>query len=90
MPPWRESFTVEKWGDHLMAHDYGAVRTQKHLYVEYSNVERELYDLRDDPYQLENIYGSADPSLLGDLRQRLRALEDCAGKGCRPAENGGV
>lgn len=64
------------------------VRTETHIYVEYSNAERELYDLRNDPYQLRNVYGSADPSLLEDLRQRLDALENCAGKGCRAAENG--
>ncbi|HZY65722.1 MAG TPA: sulfatase [Rubrobacteraceae bacterium] len=87
--PWRESFTVEKWGDHLMSHDYRAVRTQTYIYVEYSNGERELYDLRNDPYQLRNVYDSADPSLLEDLRQRLGALKDCAGDECRAAENGG-
>ena len=59
-----------------------------HIYVEYSNAGRELYDLRNDPYQLRNVYGSADPSLLEDLRQRLGALKDCAGDECRAAENG--
>lgn len=87
--PWRDAFAVEKWGDHLMPHDYRAVRTRTHLYVEYSNGERELYDLREDPYQLRNVYGAADPRLVGDLSRRLDALEDCAGDGCRRAENGG-
>lgn len=85
--PWRDSFMVEKWGDHLMPHDYRSVRTETHIYVEYSNGERELYDLRNDPYQLRNIYGSADPDLLEGLHRRLAALENCAGDECRLAEN---
>ena len=42
--------------------------------------------MRSDPYQLQSIHESADPVLLEDLRGRLRALEDCAGAGCREAE----
>ncbi len=66
---------------------YGAARTNTHKYVEYGNGEAELYDLQNDPYELENLYETADPSLIEDLKVRLEALRDCEGDGCREAED---
>src|SRR5215216_4676114 len=66
---------------------YGAVRTNTHKYVEYGNGETELYDLEADPYELDNVYETADPSLIEDLKARLEALRDCRGEGCREAED---
>ncbi len=65
-----------------------AVRTGDFLYVEYGDGGRELYDLKEDPYQLENLYETADPGLLRSLQRRLAALRDCSGSGCRAAEDG--
>ena len=65
-----------------------AVRTGDHLYVEYGDGGRELYDLREDPHQLDNLYEKADPGLLRTLQERLAALRDCSGSGCRAAEEG--
>jgi arylsulfatase A-like enzyme len=59
---------------------YAAVRTRRHVYVEYENGERELYDLRRDPHQLRSR--QASPALAG-LRRRLERLRDCAGEDCR-------
>ncbi|MDQ4062300.1 MAG: sulfatase-like hydrolase/transferase, partial [Actinomycetota bacterium] len=67
--------------------DFRAVRTETHKYVEYDNGDREIYDLRNDPYELESIHESADPSLLEDLQARLEELRDCAYEGCREAED---
>ncbi|MGH3145866.1 MAG: sulfatase-like hydrolase/transferase, partial [Rubrobacter sp.] len=55
-------------------------------YVEYAKEEKELYDLRTDPYELENGYDPEAPPTR--LASRLRALEDCAGGTCRTAEDG--
>ena len=66
---------------------FKAVRTESHKYVEYDNGETELYDLEADPYELDNVYESAGPSLVEDLKTKLDALEDCAGEGCREAED---
>jgi N-acetylglucosamine-6-sulfatase len=66
---------------------FKAVRTETHKYVEHENGEKELYDLQNDPYELENIYESADPALLEDLKARLEALRDCSEEGCREAED---
>ena len=65
-----------------------AVRTESRLYVEYGDGGRELYDLREDPHQLDNLYETADPGLLRTLQRRLAALLDCSGAGCRTAEEG--
>ena len=65
-----------------------AVRTEDHLYVEYGNDERELYDLRKDPYQLNNRYRAAQPDLVRRLREQLEALRGCSGNNCRTTEDG--
>jgi hypothetical protein len=49
------------------------------VYVEYQSGPRELYDLRDDPDQLENIYATADPSHIADLTDRLEELATSQG-----------
>ena len=63
---------------------YGAIRTDRHLYVEYATGDLELYDLASDPFELRSRADAAD---YADARQALtRALarlRDCAGEGCR-------
>jgi N-acetylglucosamine-6-sulfatase len=66
-----------------------AVRTQNHLYVEYETGESELYDLREDPYQLDNAYEDAGLDDLWRLEGWLESLRDCAGEDCRVAEDAG-
>ena len=40
---------------HSASHEYAAIRTRRFTYVEYDDGERELYDLRRDPYELRNL-----------------------------------
>ncbi len=63
------------------------MRTRDHLYVEYETGERELYYMNEDPHQVENRYDATSPELLGYLKERLAALRDCSGPGCRAAED---
>jgi N-acetylglucosamine-6-sulfatase len=65
-----------------------AVRTSGYLYVEYATGERELYDLKEDPYQLKNGYDTTNPGLVRRMEERLDTLRGCAGATCRAAENG--
>jgi N-acetylglucosamine-6-sulfatase len=65
-----------------------AVRTEDRLYVEYETGESELYDLRRDPYQLNNVYEDTELKHLWRLEEGLDALRDCAGEECRVAEDG--
>jgi N-acetylglucosamine-6-sulfatase len=96
-PPgsWRTAFLVEhrrsaeEHASVRVVPDYDAVRTSRYHYVEYPTTgEKELYDLNTDPYELTNIYASAPPTLLSDLKTRLEALKSCAGAECKSAEDG--
>jgi arylsulfatase A-like enzyme len=59
------------------------IRVGRWKWIEYRSGERELYDVINDPYELDNR--AADPSLAG-LRTRLHqifeAAADCAGREC--------
>jgi N-acetylglucosamine-6-sulfatase len=74
--------TSREWGRPWMK----ALRTERHLYVEYKRGERELYDLEEDPYELRNRYATASPDLKRRLEGQLDALRHCAAEECRAAE----
>ena len=60
------------------------VRTRRWFYAEYSNGERELYDLVADPDELTSRH--LDPTYAAveaDLARRLAALRSCSGASCR-------
>jgi N-acetylglucosamine-6-sulfatase len=64
-------------------HPYAAIRTDRYLYVDHSTGEEELYDLREDPYQLENrVDDPAFEATRRALARRLDRLRDCAGPDC--------
>lgn len=85
---WRDAFLIEAAGHERIGRpSYKAVRTRDHTYVEYANGEKELYDLRDDPYQLRSRHKNADRGLMQELQKRLAALERCSGEVCRQAED---
>ncbi len=86
---WRRAFRQgagarEDWGRPGLE----AIRTEDHLYVEYDTGERELYDLKEDPYQLNNEYAAAEPDLIRQLGGWLGALRECAGADCHTVEDG--
>lgn len=65
---------------------YAALRTATHAFVVYGDGERELCDLRSDPYELANIILKADRSLVNQLDAWLTAFLKCHGAqlpGCR-------
>ncbi|MDP8973446.1 MAG: DUF4976 domain-containing protein, partial [Actinomycetota bacterium] len=66
---------------------FWAVRTETYKYVEYDNGDVELYDLEADPYEMESIHESANPTLIEDLKAKLEALKSCSEEGCREAED---
>jgi arylsulfatase A-like enzyme len=66
--------------------DYQTVRTNTHAYVQWKTGERELYDLRKDPFQLENMNETADRLLKARLRTRLHMLAACRGSACVATE----
>jgi N-acetylglucosamine-6-sulfatase len=62
---------------------YAALRTATHIYVVYSTGEKELYDLANDPYELNNIIATADRKMVEEFDRWLSAYRKCKGAGCR-------
>jgi hypothetical protein len=66
---------------------FRGLRLQTMSYVEYRTGEVELYDLKADPYQLNNLASKADPKLLAQLSQRMKELATCKAAECRSSED---
>jgi N-acetylglucosamine-6-sulfatase len=83
---WRMSLLMENMegpGERAPRPPYSGVRHQDEVYVEYGSGEAEYYDLKADPYQLENRPQDAPQA----IKDQLAALKDCAGNGCRKADH---
>ncbi len=70
---WRTSFLIEYYSDIVFPHvrnmGYKAVRTRRHKYIQYTDQEGmdELYDLKNDPYEMNNVI---------DQREQRARLEE--------------
>lgn len=98
---WRDAVLVEHHGLPSSALDpdrqspasgnpttYEAMRTSGFLYVEYKDGEREFYDLRHDPYELNNLAAGLSAGQLSRLHTELTRLERChTGASCWAAEH---
>jgi N-acetylglucosamine-6-sulfatase len=88
---WRSSFLIEYFSDTVFPRirnmGYVAVRTTRHKYIEYRELENmnELYDLEADPYEEHNLIGvpEAHPVLerMQSELQRLQAETGYHGPG---------
>jgi arylsulfatase A-like enzyme len=93
-PPgdWRQAILVEHLGPNRPGRNpdfqqppsgnpttYEAMRTRDFLYVEYRDGEHELYDLRQDPFELHNLASGLTVQLQALLHSQLVALEQCHG-----------
>jgi len=74
-------------GELDQAATFNGIRTRDMLYVEYGSGERELYDMRADPFQLANVIRKTDPALVATFSERLEALAGCAAGQCRGLED---
>ena len=86
--------TVVESARHARLSDFNAVVTKRWKLVDYINSDREeLYDLRDDPYELTNLMvggwqslrlmSPARQDLVRELRRTLKLLLKCEAAGCR-------
>jgi len=62
---------------------YEAIRTRDALYAEYADGEREYYDLRKDPDELDNTYKRLRKGKRARLVRTLHGLARCRGTSCR-------
>ena len=62
-----------------------AVRTHDMVYVQYETGEIEIYDLVDDPWQLESLHDDAPGAMLEQFSAVLEAWAACAGTNCQEA-----
>jgi arylsulfatase A-like enzyme len=101
---WRHAVLIEHRGPEVTPGDpdlpvqgagnptaYEAVRTGTRLYVGYADGERELYDLRSDPWEIDNLAGQASASASGPLAlaRTLSAMQSChTGAACWRAAGG--
>ena len=56
---------------------FKAIRTERYLYAEHKSGAKELYDLQNDPYELQSL--QADPSyasVKAELATRLHKLRE--------------
>lgn len=78
---WRDDLLLEHWPteDGIGAHipEFYALRNAAWKYVEYSTGEKELYDLANDPYELNNLAGQAEyAEVQAQLELRLGELKN--------------
>ena len=68
---WRTNLLLENWEQY---HWHG-LRTNRYTYIRWAQTHhQELYDLRHDPHQLQNI-AHQHPVIDANLRARMKALE---------------
>ncbi|MHB8235185.1 MAG: sulfatase family protein [Solirubrobacteraceae bacterium] len=90
---WRKEILVEHHGRVYRHNDpdlpvsgsgnppsYEALRSSTALYVEYATGEREYYDLRRDPFELDNLASSLSPGHERQLHRALARIEACHGQ----------
>jgi N-acetylglucosamine-6-sulfatase len=59
------------------------LRTLDWLFVDLDSGEIQLYDMQQDPYQLQSLHDQVDPSFFESFRSRIRTLLVCQGPSCR-------
>jgi N-acetylglucosamine-6-sulfatase len=86
-PDWRESFLVEYNTDTVFPRvrnmGYKAIRTKRWKYIRFNKLNGmdELYDLRNDPYEMKNVIHAPDiQPVLNELNKNLDRLVDTGSK----------
>jgi N-acetylglucosamine-6-sulfatase len=81
---WGRDILIENGNGANGVPTYRGIRTYRYLYIEHRTTgEYELYDLVEDPYQLQSVDGHERyVKVQRDLASRLRELTSCAGAQC--------
>jgi len=96
---WRNAVLVEHFADsiepfeptrspddHLFMPGYAALRTKNFMYAHYESKEIELYELNQDPYELNNLVSPDFDAQKAGLDALLQRLRSCSGAQCRSIE----
>jgi N-acetylglucosamine-6-sulfatase len=81
---WRDTILFEHWrlieGFGSIIPDFTGIRTGQWKYVEYVTGDTELYDLQNDPYEMNNLANSSEyTSVKADLAVKLENLRKSTG-----------
>ena len=81
---WGRDILIENGNGANGVPTYRGIRTYRYLYIEHRTTgEYELYDLKEDPYQLQSVDGHTRyAKVQRDLAVRLRELTSCVGADC--------
>jgi arylsulfatase A-like enzyme len=63
-----------------------ALRGTGFLYTSYNTGEQELYDLRVDPYEVNNLASTTNADTLAALSDRAQRMQTCRAETCRAIE----
>ena len=87
---WRDAVLVEHFGPYFALDDpdrqtansgnpptYDAIRTRTGVYIRYETGEREYYDHRTDPHELDNVWDYLSPDEQAGLDATLSRLVNC-------------
>lgn len=74
---WRDEVLLEGFGVYRAVPAWAVLRGPRWKYVEYASGERELYDLENDPYELESLHD--DPAQARRLAAAARRLAPLRG-----------
>jgi choline-sulfatase len=80
---WRSSVVLEGWKLPGVGNQYVGLHTDQYVYVEPEGDRPELYDLKADPFQLQNV--AADPAqaeVVKELRDTLTFAMQYGGRHC--------
>jgi N-acetylglucosamine-6-sulfatase len=80
---WRRAVLFESWERFGF---FTGIRSANYKYVEWYTGERELYDLRTDPFEASSMWGTASIPLQRRMTNTLSAMRTCAGQSCRDIE----
>jgi N-acetylglucosamine-6-sulfatase len=62
---------------------FDGIRTPRYTYVEHKNGQKEFYDLKVDPYELDNKTAAGSyAEVRADLAAKLKILKECKGATC--------
>lgn len=68
-------------------HRWDALRMPNEKYVRFEGGDKEYYDLKTDPYEVESDPDSVPPKIRNYWERRMETIGSCAGAECRRAED---